>query len=146
MQQFDDTDTRLLSLLRSNARRPVSSLASELGIARTTVQARLERLERSGAIKGYTLREGAQSQALIRATALVSIEPRSGPNVLALLKRLSQVERVHTVSGRFDMIVQIAAKDTETLDAALDEIGATRGVRSSESLIHLSTKIERAPL
>lgn len=142
--QLDDTDRTLLSLLAENARLPVAILARRLGLARTTVQARIERLETQGVIAGYTIRTGQHLRPLIRATALVSIEPRAGPAVLARLRSLPEVETAHTTTGRFDLIIQIAAPSTEALDATLDSIGTTKGVRSSESLIHLTTRIDRA--
>ena len=142
--QIDETDQKLLALLRDNARAPVTELARKLRLARTTVQARIERLEQSGAITGYTLRASAATRPPLRATALLAIEPRSGPAVLDRLRALAGVEVVHTTSGRFDLLVQIGAGTTEALDAMLDRIGEVRGVRSSESLIHLATKIDRA--
>lgn len=141
--QLDEKDHHLLRLLTENARQPISTIALTLGLARTTVQARLERLERGGVIAGYTLRTGGQVQPRLRATALVSIEPRSAPAVLDRLRSLKNVEVVHTTSGRFDLMVQIAADTTEELDKTLDQIGDARGVRSSESLIHLATKLDR---
>jgi DNA-binding Lrp family transcriptional regulator len=51
---------------------------------------------------------------------------------------------VFTTSGRFDLLMQIAAPNTRALDEVLDQIGGLTGVRSSESLIHLSTRIDRA--
>ncbi|MDF1717448.1 MAG: Lrp/AsnC family transcriptional regulator [Antarcticimicrobium sp.] len=143
--QTDETDRMLLRLLRENARAPVTDLARKLGLARTTVQARIERMEKSGVIAGYTLRASVATAPPLRATVLVSIEPRSGPAVLARLKSLSGVEVVHTTSGRFDLLVQVAAGTTAELDDTLDRIGEAKGVRSSESLIHLATKIDRAP-
>lgn len=142
--QTDEIDIALLALLAENARAPVTVLARKVGLARTTVQARLERMEASGVIAGYRVVTGATARPRLRATALLSVEPRSGPMVLARLKSLPQVETVHTTSGRFDLIVQLAADSTEALDDTLDRIGEAKGVRSSESLIHLSTKIDRA--
>jgi DNA-binding Lrp family transcriptional regulator len=144
-KQIDDTDRALIALLQENARLPVATLARRLGLARTTVQARLDRLENSGVIAGYALRLGAQARPPLRATVLLSIEPRSGPAVLARLKSLPQVRRVHTTSGRFDLIVTVEAATTEALDDTLDRIGEARGVRGSESLIHLATKLDRGP-
>jgi DNA-binding Lrp family transcriptional regulator len=141
--QIDETDKALLTLLEENARLPVATLARRLGLARTTVQARLERLETSGVIEGYTLRLGQNARAPLRATVLVSIEPRSAPVVLSRLKSLPQVRRVHTTSGRFDLIVTLEAATTEALDETLDRIIGAKGVKSSESLIHLSTKLDR---
>ncbi|TNF18493.1 MAG: Lrp/AsnC family transcriptional regulator [Rhodobacteraceae bacterium] len=140
---MDETDAKLLALLAENARAPVATLARQLDLARTTVQARIERLERMGQIAGYTIRRGAAARAALRATVLITIEPRSGPAVLARLKSLPDVKRVHTTSGRFDLIATLEAPSTEALDLALDHIGEAKGVKSSESLIHLSTRIDR---
>lgn len=141
--QIDQTDHALLALLRENARMPVAGLARRLGLARTTVQARLDRLEATGTIAGYTVRVTDALRAPLRATALVSIEPRSAPAVLARLESLPGVRTVHTTSGRVDLIVGLEAATTEQLDDTLDRIGEAKGVKSSESLIHLSTKIDR---
>lgn len=141
---MDEIDTTLLVLLGENARAPVATLARKLGLARTTVQARIDRLETQGIIAGYTLRLGARAAAKLRATVLISIEPRCGPAVIQRLKSLPAVEKVHTTSGRFDLIAHVATATTEELDATLDRIGEAKGVHSSESLIHLTTKIDRA--
>ncbi|MFD2739128.1 Lrp/AsnC family transcriptional regulator [Sulfitobacter aestuarii] len=141
--RLDETDQALIAALQGNARQPIADLARGLGLARTTVQARLDRLERGGAIAGYTIRLGSALRDPLRATALVSIEPRSGPAVLNRLRSLPGVQVVHTTSGRFDLLVQIAAQTTQELDETLDRIGEARGVKSSESLIHLSTKLDR---
>lgn len=141
---MDEIDRSLISLLKQNARMPVAALAQSLGLARSTVQSRMERLERQGVIAGYTVRLGeAAEKSTIRATALLQIEPRTLPAVLARLKGVRQVASAHTTSGRFDLIVGLAAGSTEALDAALDAIGDVPGVRSSESLVHLSTRIDR---
>jgi len=141
--QIDNLDNALMSLLQENARMPVAVLARRLGLARTTVQARLDRLEETGVIQGYTVRLDEALRAPLRATALVSIEPRSAPAVLARLTSLPGVRTVHTTSGRFDLIVGLEARTTEELDETLDRIGEAKGVRGSESLIHLSTKLDR---
>ncbi|MEM9552587.1 MAG: Lrp/AsnC family transcriptional regulator [Pseudomonadota bacterium] len=141
---MDEFDTELLALLRENARTPVADLARKLGAARTTVQARIERLERNGVIAGYTLRLGDAATPALRATALIAIEPRSAPAVLDRLRSLPAIDIVHTTSGRWDLMVQISTDTTAALDDTIDRIGEIRGVRSSESLIHLSTKIDRS--
>ena len=141
---MDEIDRNMLALLSENARLPVATLARRLALARSTVQARLERLEARGIIKGYALRLGdAAHPDMIRATVLIAIEPRATPAVLSRLKTLPQVEAAHTASGRFDMVLQVAAQSTSALDQTLDRIGEIEGVRSSESLIHLSTRIDR---
>ncbi|MBV1864574.1 MAG: Lrp/AsnC family transcriptional regulator [Rhodobacteraceae bacterium] len=141
---MDAIDRKLLAALAENARTPVTTLAGVLGVARTTVQARLERLENSGVISGYTVRLGvAEAEKRIRATVLLQLDPRSAPAVVQRLRKIVQVEQAITSSGRFDLVLQIAARSTARLDEVLDEIGGIKGVRSSESLIQLSIKIDR---
>ncbi len=142
---MDDTDRSILALLGADARMSVALLARRLKVARSTIQARLERLETTGIIGGYTLKLGeAARQGRIRASILLSIEARAQAGIVTRLKSIPEVERAFTTSGRFDLLLQIAAPNTQVLDQVLDEIGTITGVLSSESLIHLSTKIDRA--
>ena len=142
---MDDLDRNIIALLRADARLSLAMLARRLKVARSTIQARLERLEDNGTIAGYTLKlgEGADPNRL-RATVLLTIEPRTQAALLTRLKSISEVERVSTTSGRVDLLLQIACPNTQVLDQVLDQIGAMTGVHASESLIHLSTKIDRA--
>ena len=142
---MDELDRNILGLLSADARMSVATLSRRLKVARSTIQARLERLETSGVIAGYTLKlgEGAR-EGRLRASVLLTIEPRSQAAVLTRLRSIAEVERVFTTSGRFDFLLQVACPNTQVLDQVLDQIGAMTGVRASESLIHLSTKIDRA--
>lgn len=142
---MDDLDRNLIALLAGDARQPVASLAKKLGLARSTTQARIERLERSGVIAGYTIRLGdAAGRARIRATVLLQVDPQSTAAVLSRLRNVTEVERAHSASGRFDLILSVVAPDPAALDLTLDLIGEIPGVRVTESLIHLGTKIDRA--
>ena len=141
---MDDLDQKLVAALAADSSTATSMLARRLGVARSTVQARIERLERSGVIAGYTIRLGeAARRNRIQATALLEIEPRATAAVLQRLRPMTEVEACHTTTGRIDLILQIVAESTEALDATLDRIGAIPGVRSTESLIHLATKFDR---
>ena len=142
---MDELDRNIIALLGADARMSVATLARRMKVARSTVQARLERLETGGVIAGYTLKLGeAARQGRLRASVLLTIEPRAQAAILTRLKSLAEVERVFTTSGRFDLLLQIAPPNTQVLDGVLDQIGALTGVKSSESLIHLSTRIDRA--
>jgi DNA-binding Lrp family transcriptional regulator len=142
---MDELDRNILGLLGADARMSVATLSRRLKVARSTIQARLERLETSGVIAGYTLKlgEGAR-EGRLRASVLLTIEPRAQAAVLTRLKSIAEIERVFTTSGRFDLLMQIACPNTQVLDQVLDQVGAMTGVKGSESLIHLSTKIDRA--
>jgi len=142
---MDELDRNIMGLLGADARMSVATLARRLKVARSTIQARLERLETSGIIAGYTLKLGETArQGRLRASVLLTIEPRAQAGILTRLKAIAEVERACTTSGRFDLLLQIAAPSTQVLDQVLDQIGGLTGVKSSESLIHLSTRIDRA--
>ena len=142
---MDDLDRNIIGLLSADARMSVATLARRLKVARSTIQARLERLETGGIIAGYSLKLGEVArQGRLRASVLLTIEPRAQAAILSRLKSIPEVERVFTTSGRFDLLMQVAAPNTAVLDGVLDQIGGLTGVKSSESLIHLSTRIDRA--
>jgi DNA-binding Lrp family transcriptional regulator len=142
---LDDLDRSIIATLGADARMSVATLARRLKVARSTVQARLERLETTGMIAGYTLKLGeAAREGRLRASVLLTIEPRAQAGILIRLKAIPEVERVWSTSGRFDLLLQIAAANARSLDDVLDQIGAMTGVRSSESLIHLSVRMDRA--
>lgn len=140
---MDDIDRKIIAALQENARASTSDLGRKLGVARTTVQSRIERLEQTGSILGYTVRLGQTDQRLLRATVLLSYEPQTAPSLLSRLKAIPEIRAARTTSGRFDMLVEVAAHSTEELDQILDRICSTKGVKGSESLIHLSNKIDR---
>lgn len=141
---LDDTDHALIRFLRRDARTPTAELARRVGVSRTTVQSRLERLERDGVIKGYTIQTGdSYDPGVIRASVLIQVEPRHTAAIVTALGKMREVEGLFTTAGRFDMAIQLAASGTPALDTALDRIGEMEGVRGMESLIHLTAKIDR---
>jgi DNA-binding Lrp family transcriptional regulator len=139
-----DKDRELLALLGDNARMPVATLAKRLSLSRTTVQARLDRLESGGVITGYGVRlSEAYSSSLIRAHILITIAPKALSQVTASLSRIQAVTALHSVSGSFDLIAIIAAPSIAELDLLIDGIGAIDGVDRTLSSIILSTRIAR---
>jgi len=142
--KMDDLDEHLLARLRSNARAPVAELARALGLSRTTVQSRLQRLERSGVIAGYAVKlSEAREAGLIHAFITLTVEPKQAAAVTAALKRMNGVRKLQSVSGPFDMIAAVEATDVAAMDALIDEIGAVAGVERTNSSIVLATKFDR---
>ena len=138
------TDHALLGLLRENARISTAELARRLGLSRTTVQSRIERLERSGVIAGYTVSVADELEAgLVRAHVLITLAPRASGVIEAALRKIAQVRVLHSVSGPFDLIAIVAAGSIGELDALIDRIGGLEGVERTTSAIVLSTRIER---
>jgi DNA-binding Lrp family transcriptional regulator len=141
---LDKTDHALLALLRENARASTAELARRLALSRTTVQSRLERLERQRVVAGYTIVVPDELEAaLVRAHVLITVAPRQSAAIEAALRKIAEVRVLHSVSGPFDLIAIVAAQSIGELDALIDRIGALEGVERTTSAIVLSTRIER---
>lgn len=141
---LDDTDRALLALLRENARASTTELARRLGLSRTTVQSRIERLQRRRVITGYTVVVPDEVEAaLVRAHVLVTLDARQAGGIEAALRRIPEVRVLHSVSGPFDLIAIVAAESIGRLDTLIDRIGTIDGVERTTSAIVLSTRIER---
>ncbi|MGN6306156.1 MAG: Lrp/AsnC family transcriptional regulator [Mesorhizobium sp.] len=139
-----DADQALIALLRENARASTAELARRLGVSRTTMQSRIERLEARGIIAGYGVRlSSAYEQGLVRAHVLLTVTPKKADAVVRSLRALPQVRTLHSVGGSFDMIVIVESPSISDLDALLDKIGAMEGVERTLSSIILSTRIDR---
>lgn len=142
--KLSDTDQRLLSALRENARASTAEIARRLKLSRSTVQGRIERLEREGVIGGYTVRvHEAAERGHIRAHIMVTVLPRQMAAVVEALRAMPEVRALHSVSGPFDLIVSVTAASVEAMNATIDRIGALDGVERTTSAVVLSTRIDR---
>ncbi len=140
----DDLDRQLLALLEANARESAANLARKLGVARTTVLARLARLEREGVIVGYTVRLGHHvAERSVQAYVGIVTEPKKAKEVVKKLGRLPELRQLASVSGEFDYIALLRADSTPRLDALLDEIGEIDGVLKTTSSVVLALRVDR---
>lgn len=137
---MDDLDRRLISLLRHDGRRSVSDLALELGVSRATVRARMQRLEASGDVIGYTvvLRADVVS-APVRGISLIAVEGRANDRVVDALSGLAEVTAVHTTSGEWDLVAELGTDSLPALDALLHRIRLIPGITASETTLLLAT-------
>ena len=141
---MDELDKQLIELLKVNARLPVVKLAQALGCARSTVQLRLKALEDSGTISGYTVSVSKpQSSRSIFAMVLISIESKNEPDVVRALRKRHEIQKLYSISGRYDLCGMLETETTHELDAVIDRIRAIKGVVDTFSTILLSTKLDR---
>ena len=141
---LDTTDRALLALLREDARASTAELARALGLSRTTVQSRMERLKRQRVISGFTVTVPDALEAhLVRAHVMITLAPKRNAAIEAALRKIAEVRVLHSVSGPFDLIAIVAAASIGELDALIDRIGGLDGVERTTSAIVLSTRIQR---
>ena len=137
-------DRDLLSLLKANARAPISELARQLGLSRTTVQDRLRRLEEQGIIVGYSVRLAERSgSAQLSAWVSISVEARQQVGVAKALAKIPFIEVLQAVSGKMDFVALVQASSAGEMDEVLDTITLLPGVKAIETAVILSTKLDR---
>jgi DNA-binding Lrp family transcriptional regulator len=140
----DQMDRDLIALLQANARESTAELARKLGVARTTVIARLERLERSGVIVGYTVRLGLdEAERGVQAWVGITTEPKSARDVTRRLAALPELRQLCSVSGEFDYLALLRTDSTARLDVLLDEIGEIDGVKKTTTSVVLALRVDR---
>lgn len=138
---MDSTDKRLISILRHNGRASVPDLATTLNLSRATVRSRLDRLQASGDVVGFTvvLKEDV-SRDPVRALMMIGIEGRGTDRVIRQLTSLPQVRALHSTNGRWDVIAELGTETLEALDEVLSRIRKFDGVSQSETSLLLSTR------
>lgn len=137
-------DQQLLSVLRENARASTAEIARRLHLSRTTVQSRIERLERQGVIGGYTVRVNEAAElGHIRAHIVITALPKQTPAVVDALRAMPELRSLHSVSGPFDLVALAVVPSVADMDALTDRIGALDGVERTTTSIILSAKFER---
>lgn len=137
---MDDTDHRLIALLRQNARESVATLAARLKVSRGTVTNRIARLEDQGVIVGYTVRLKPTVQtADIRAWMSIAVEGNTTRAVIASLLGEPGVATLHDTNGRWDLLAELRAANLAELSKVLERIRLVKGISSTETSIHLET-------
>ncbi|MBW8481541.1 Lrp/AsnC family transcriptional regulator [Actinomadura parmotrematis] len=140
---IDALDGRLLELFAAEPRIGVLEASRRLGVARGTVQARLDRLARQGVIRGFgpEIDPAALGYAV---TAFVTLQLRQAGGhdpVAARLAAVPEVIEAHTITGGGDMLCRVVARSNTDLQRVIDMIVATGGVERASTVISLANQI-----
>ena len=137
---MDDTDRRLISLLRRDARTNVATLAAKLGVSRGTVTNRLRKLEDAQVIVGYTVRLRPDAEPnQIRAWMGVLVEGNHTRAVVASLLGDPGVAALHDTNGRWDLLAELRAESMAELSKVLERVRLIKGIANTETSILLAS-------
>ncbi|MBW8750314.1 MAG: Lrp/AsnC family transcriptional regulator [Propionibacteriales bacterium] len=140
---MDDLDVTLIELFTAEPRIGALEASRRLGVARGTVTARLDRLERSGVISGWgpALDPAALGHPV---TAFLTLEIRQGAGhdtVAATLATIPEVLEAHTITGAGDMWVRVVARSNADLQRVIDTVLHDPNITRSTTVIALATQI-----
>lgn len=134
---MDLIDRQILELLRGDARLPLKTIAGAVGLARSSVAARIARLEAAGIIIGY--RAEVAPDRVAGGAAIVSLELARTPlpETVAAVTGDPAVVRCYSLAGEVDLLVEIAADDSDALNAARDRLSVLPGVTRARTALIL---------
>jgi DNA-binding Lrp family transcriptional regulator len=137
----NETDTAIIAALRHDARASLSDLAARLGVSRTTVRGRIERLRQKGEIVGFTvvMRQDTLSDP-VRGLMMIGIEGRGTDKIIRQLNGMPELSAVHSTNGRWDVIVEVGTDTLESFDEVLTRIRRLDGIVASETSLLLTTR------
>ncbi|MEL6571098.1 MAG: Lrp/AsnC family transcriptional regulator [Pseudomonadota bacterium] len=138
---MNETDKRLIAYLRQDGRATIAKIASDLGLARNTVRKRLADLETDGDIAGYTvLTRGDLATHPVRGLMMLEIAGRGTEKVARMLRKMPEVQAVHSTNGAWDLIAEIGTDTLEDFDRILTDIRRQEPITRSETSLLLSTR------
>ncbi|MEJ8560609.1 Lrp/AsnC family transcriptional regulator [Yoonia sp. GPGPB17] len=138
---MDNLDGHLIAALKRNGRASLSQLADQLGVTRSTVRVRLDKLVQGGEIAGFTVltRSDVRPDA-VRGLMMLEIAGRGAEKTMKQLQRMPEVQAVHSTNGTWDLIAEIGTETLEHFDQVLFAIRRLEGVTRSETNLLLSTR------
>jgi DNA-binding Lrp family transcriptional regulator len=139
---IDQLDSGLIGLLAREPRIGVLEASRRLGVARGTVQARLDRLQARGIVTGFgpDLDPSAMGYG-VTAFATLEIRQGRGRDVVEHLERLAEVLEVHTITGTGDMLCRIVARSNRDLQRVIDSVVDFAGIVRTSTVIALDAPI-----
>jgi DNA-binding Lrp family transcriptional regulator len=142
---MDETDRKIVALLRENARRSFQDIGRHVHLSAPAVKRRVDRLEQDGVILGYTTivdppAFGWHAEAFVD---LFCEGTMPGEAIKRAVQRESGVVSAHTVAGEASALLHVMAQDTKDLELALERIRATQGVTRTVTEVVLSTLFQR---
>ncbi len=145
---IDPLDAQILALFADEPRIGVLEASRRLGVARGTVQARLDRLERSGVVRGWGPELDAKALGY-PVTAFITLEIRQGEGhdpVGDHLALVPEVLEAHTITGPGDLWCRVVARSNTDLQRVLDTVVSYPGIERSATVISLTSQIQQRML
>jgi DNA-binding Lrp family transcriptional regulator len=144
MKSPDAIDRQLIASLQDNARLPLVTLAKTVGLSRSAVQERLQRLERTRIIEKYTVRVGAAGQRKLQAWLFLShSDGFSCDDVMPILLGMPEVMFCQSVAGEVDLMVLVQTDTSAELANLRERVVAMKGIDDVTTISVLDVKLDR---
>jgi len=146
MRGFDELDMKLLFELTKDGNISVPTLSKKLGINASVLYSRIKRLVRKKLIRKFTIEIDASLLGIgVKATVGINRDPKFKIQINKKLLEISEIISISEVTGRFDMMIQVYARDLEGLHSVvIEKIGKIEGIQNTETFVELQ-KTDKEP-
>jgi Lrp/AsnC family transcriptional regulator for asnA, asnC and gidA len=129
----------ILSELSKDASISVPKLAKKLGINASVIYSRIKRLVKRGVIKRFTIVINDEALGInVRAVIGINMDPKNRQTVRQELMNIPEIRSIAEVSGRFDILITVGAKNLEDLHGiVMDKIGEIQGITNTETFVEM---------
>jgi DNA-binding Lrp family transcriptional regulator len=139
---IDALDGKLIELLAHEPRIGALECSRRLGVARGTVQARLDRMRAKGVIRSFGPELDPEALGYpVTAFATLEIKQGQGPDVRAHLAAVPEVLEVHTITGQGDMLCRIVARSNADLQRVIDRVIGFDGIVRASTAIAMENPV-----
>jgi DNA-binding Lrp family transcriptional regulator len=140
----DALDRKIIAALQANARQSTAKIATQVGVARTTVHERIARMERTGAIAGYSVVLGENEDLpMVQVIVMLAVTQQDTPKIINRLDDYPEVKLCLSVNGEYDLMLSVEAPRIEDLDVLVDELGLIPGVNRTKTHVVFGRRIDR---
>lgn len=144
--EIDNTDLKILEILRDDAKKPFTEVARRVSVSQGTVHVRMTKLEDAGIVEKTTLKLN-YAKLGYDITAFIGIYLEKSAlydKVVSRLKEIQEITSIHYTTGNYSMFVKIHCRDTNHLKEVLhDKMQQVDGIERTETMISLEESLDR---
>ncbi len=134
--KLDELDLKIISHLQEDGRVPVAELAKRLNQPENKVRYRIDRLLKHGVIRRFTALVDPRALGLnVSAAVMFKVDPKRLDQLLEKLTSMKDVMNIYQLSGEWDLIAVVFARDIQGLHARIEELRRTEGVKEMNVMI-----------
>ena len=136
--ELDRINQKIIAQLKTNARMPTAEIGRRIGLSRTAVQERINRLESQKFIQGYRVVLNEHDSFEVNALVFVKFSTKPCAPILSRLSKIEGVREIYSLAGSWDAIVKVACRSADALSTVNDEIAGDVSVSETTSQLILS--------
>jgi Lrp/AsnC family leucine-responsive transcriptional regulator len=144
-RDLDPIDRRILELLQQNCKQPLAAIGEQVGLTASSVMERIHKLEEVGVILGYSARLDARrlGKEVAAFIGVAISHPRAALAFERAMDHTDAVLECHHVTGEYTLMLKVKTESTASLERLIDRFREQEGVTRTETMVVLSTHIER---